>query len=258
VIPPKLKFIHSMRERDYLDSALKDGLLLTNHPLTFTPTENRTEMQSLMYEFIPFLKNKLIELGKPLESLEKSRRKLIFQGIGSFDATAKMLCFTEVPEGRDISFQNLSFGGYGLVIKRTWLEKNNADRIIYIGQNSVVSRHLFRNLSALRIASLHVNDSEQVLFDSFLFSLFFDLLPYIETRENLEEFEWRIVKNPKSDGENSQSEDRIQISLDEIEYVLVKREGDISDFSALIAKLAVQQNTLEIPRVLCQPSFIPV
>jgi hypothetical protein len=247
-----------MRERDYLDSALKDGLLLTNHSLTFTPTENRTEMQSLMYEFIPFLKSKLIQLGRPLESLEKSRRKLILQLIGPFNAKTKMLCFTEVSEGRDISYQNLSFGGYGLVIKRTWLEKNNADRVIYIGQNSVVSKHLFRNLCALRIAGLHFNDSEQVLVDPFLYSLFFDLLPYIETRENLEEFEWRIVKNSKSDSKNSQLEDRIQISLDEIEYVLVKNEGDISDFSALIAKLAVQQNTLEIPTVLCQPSFIPV
>jgi hypothetical protein len=169
-----------------------------------------------------------------------------------------MLYFSEVPEGREISYQQLPFGAYGLVVKRQWLEKNEADRALYIGQNSPVSRHLFRNLANLRISSLFVDVSGQVLFDNSCFPALLDLLAHIEVRENIEEFEWRIVGNHGFMGGKRETGKRLLIQLEDIEYILVQKTEDVNGFEKLIIDFAESQASSQIPPVLCQPNVIPV
>jgi chlorite dismutase len=76
-------------------------------------------------------------------------------------------------------------------------------------------------------------------------------------RDNLEEFEWRIVGNHGFMGKKRDVEKRLAIALDDIEYVLVQKHEDIRDFEQLIKALAISQSPLRIPPVLCQPNVIP-
>lgn len=255
---PSLKFLHSMRDRSYLEYALIFGLGLTEHAVNFRPTNDPGEMNSLVQGVWPEMYNRLRAIGKPWDSLDESHRQVICSGISSIVGSIPMLCFTEVPEGRELSYQHLSFGGYGLIVKRQWLENNRADRVLYIGQNSPVSRLLFQNLANLRISNIIVDSSGQVCFNSTCFQAVFDLLAYIEVRENLEEFEWRIVGNHGFMGGKRESGKRIPIQLDDIEYVLVQKDEDINVIDKLIEDLAASQMPSRTPQVLCQPSTIPV
>lgn len=252
-----LKFLHSMRESDFLVSALKEGLLLTDHLVKFALTADISEMESSVNEVHLYLMKRLTYIGKSWESLDETNKNTIYSGIGAMSGKIPMLCFTEVPDGREISYHQLLFGGYGLVVKRQWLEKNKADRVIYVGQNSTVSRHLFRNLANLRIANLFVDTSGQVLFDTNCFPALLDLMAYIEVRDNLEEFEWRIAGNHGFMGKKRDVEKRLVIALDDIEYVLVQKHEDVRDFEKLIKGLAISQSPTKIPPVLCQPNVIP-
>jgi Putative abortive phage resistance protein AbiGi, antitoxin len=254
---PSLKFLHSMRERNYLESALTDGLLLTGHKVKFLPSEKTVDIESLLNDVKPTLLAQLIKIGKPWDCLDEERQKTIFSGIGAISGSIPMLCLTEVPEGRSISFQQFSFGGYGLVIKRQWLEKNEADRVLYIGQNSPVSCHLFRILANLRVSSLFVDGTGQVLFNMSCFPAILDLLAYIEVRENLEEFEWRIVGKTGFMGGKRAKGKRLTIGLDDIEYILVQKSEDIDNLNQLIHSLAISQKSSKIPSILCQPNTIP-
>lgn len=247
-----------MRERSYLESALTKGLLLTEHQVKFLPAESPADLKSMLNDVMPLLMSRLKAIGKPLDCLDETRRNVVFSGIGALSGSIPMLCFTEVPEGQDIAYQRLSFGGYGLVVKRHWLENNGADRVLYIGQNSPVSRHVFRNLANLRISNLFVDNKGLVLFDNSCFPPLLDLLAYIEVRENLEEFEWRIVGNHGFMGGKREAEKRLGIELDDIEYVLVQKAEDADSFKKLIDRLAVTQKPSEIPSVLCHPDAIPV
>jgi hypothetical protein len=254
-----LKFIHSMSKKEYLESALNNGLLLTDHKVKFHPIKDRNILESLVNNEIMFtLKQRLLEIGKPWEFVEGERRKIIFSGIGFIRGSIPMLCFSEVPDGRNIQYHQLNFGAYGLVVKRQWLENNEADRVLYIGQDSPISRHLFRNLANLRIANLFFDTkSNLILFNNSCFSALLDMIAFIEIREHLEEFEWRIVGNPGFMKEKRDLEKRLVIGLEDIEYILVQNSEDIKFFEKLIDNLAIVQGTQNIPKVLCQPEVIP-
>lgn len=136
VLLPTLKFLHSMRERSFLESALSEGLMLRDHTVQFSPAKTHAQWQALLGEEWSLLMTKLNSLGAPWGGLSEERKNLLMGGIGSISGKIPMLCFTEVPEGRGLSFHHLSFGGYGLVVSRNWLESNGGDRVIYAGNNS--------------------------------------------------------------------------------------------------------------------------
>jgi hypothetical protein len=85
-----------------------------------------------------------------------------------------------------------------------------------------------------------------------------DLLAHIEVRENLEEFEWRIVGNHGFMGGKRETGKRLLIQLEDIEYILVQKTEDVNGFEKLIIDLAESQASSQIPPVLCQPNVIPV
>ncbi len=178
------------------------------------------------------------------------------RGIGSISGMIPMLCFTEVPQGRDITYQHLSFGGYGLVVQRQWLESNGADRVLYVGDNSSVSRHIYRILASLQISNLFVDAMGLVLFDNRCSQAVLDLIAYIETRDNLAEFEWRIAGRHGFFGGIRDSGMRIPIRLDQIETVIVQSHDEITVLEALIQSLASSQRPSKIPNVLCQPEIL--
>lgn len=204
-----------MRERSFLEAALTDGLMLTDHRVQFMPAERDDHFESLIYEVWHLLEARLIAIGAPWQTLPEDRRQEIMRGIGSISGMIPMLCFTEVPQGRDITYQHLSFGGYGLVIQRQWLESNGADRVLYVGDNSPVSRHINRILASLKISNLFVDATTGlVVFNNRCSRAVLDLIAYIETRDNLAEFEWRIAGRHGFFGGVRDSGMRIPIGLD--------------------------------------------
>lgn len=246
-----------MHKRCYLESALNEGLLLTDHRVDLSLTKNLEELATSFPHLLALLNQKLNMLGRPLPSLNGAQIKMLMGGLGSISADIPMLCFTEVPEGRDIRNQQILFGAYGLLVRRQWLDQNGADRVVYVGQNSPLSRNLFRVLTGYRIATLFVAPGGEVLFENSCFSDILDLLAYVQTREHLEEFEWRIVGKHGLMGGVRDRNKRLRVGLQDIEYVLVQKKKEIYPFKRLICEIAKRDKPSSVPKILCQPDFIP-
>jgi len=195
-------------------------------------------------------------MGTSWESLTEIRRRVLLMGLGSISGEIPMVCFTEVPDGRDIRDHFLQFGAYGIVVKRSWLDANGADRVIYFGQNSAVSQRIYKIVTGLHISNLHKNADGEVLFEKDTLSSALDLLAYIEVRENISEAEWRIAGNHGFMGGASDADKRLPLTLADIEAVLVQNAPDIDIVEGTIDRLAVEQGVTQTPKVLCQPQTL--
>jgi hypothetical protein len=245
-----------MRERAFLESALSEGLMLRDHKVHFAPAKTHAQWQSLLSDQWPLLMAKLNSIGAPWTGLSEERKNIIISGIGSMSGDIPMLCFTEVPEGRDLAFHHLSFGGYGLVVERDWLESSGGDRVMYVGNNSPVSRNLFRVVANLQIAHLFRDPTGTVLFNTQPFRPVLDLLAHVETRDNLEEHEWRIAGRHGFMGGNRESGKRLSLPLERVEVVLVQNPSDIPLLEEFVRSIAAHQSASQVPRVMCQPRVL--
>lgn len=246
-----------MRESRHLELALDEGLQLTDHKVELKLSQDHEDWSAFVADTMPLLSRRLTSIGKPWESLDETTRKILLRGIGAISALVPMLCFTEVPEGRNISNHQVGFGAYGLVVRRQWLDEHGADRVIYVGQNSSLSRRLFRVLADFRIASLFAKEDGQVIFDSSCFADLLDLLVHVQVREHLEEFEWRIAGNHGLMGGVKDTGKRLPIRLQDIEYVLVQNQEDIAIFQHHINTIVARESHSSVPKVLHQPDVIP-
>lgn len=154
LMQPTLQFLHSMRKPEFLRTALTEGLMFTDHEVSYVPASSSVEWHDLTAETTALLMDRLALLGKPWHSLTEERRISLMSGIGSMRGKIPMICFTEIPEGRQLWFQHLSFGPYGVVVSRGWLERNGADRVLYVGDNSALSRRLYRVIATLIASSV--------------------------------------------------------------------------------------------------------
>ncbi len=254
--PQSLKFLHSMRDRESLEAALQEGLMYKNNPVKFSPADTNVAWSELLNLVWPTLIPHLDRIGKPWVGLTEQRQNLLLQGIGTMSVSIPMVCFTEVPEGRKLRWQQLLFGGYGVVVRREWLESHGGDRVLYVGAGSEVSIRLFRVLANLQIAGLHVGQSGDVLFDSGQLPAIIDLLAYIQVRKNLEELEWRIAGHHGITGGSPETGKRVPLSLDQIEIILVQNKADIAHFRAIAKDVARRQSVLKIPRIQRQPETL--
>jgi hypothetical protein len=231
--------------------------MLRDRDVCLAPATKPADWESLIASFMPALESRLEAIGAPWSSLTEERRLMIMRGLGTVAGKIPMLCFTEVPQGRELPYHHLSFGGYGVVVERHWLEKNGGDRVMYIGDYSPNSRNLFRVLSMLHISSLFKDSSSgQVLFHNHSISAVLDLLSYVERRENVTEFEWRIAGKHGFMGGKRNSGTRIPLLINDVEMILVRDSGDVLHFEALLEKLANAQSPSRIPKVLCQPEVL--
>jgi hypothetical protein len=254
---PKLRFLHSMRRREYLESALTSGgLMYTDHEASYSPSNSRDDWQSLLNEVMPLLQRRLEAIGAPWGSLSEEQRRTMMRGLGSIRGKIPMICFTEVQEGRDLAVHHLSFGGYGLVVTQDWLERQGGDRVIYVGNKSSVSHNLYRNIAALLASNIVVTPGGDVAFCSFCFHSILDLMAYTERRDNLVEFEWRIAGRHGFNGERRVTGQRVPLSLQDIERVLVQQDEDIAYFEAILMGLPGGSTMSRLPKVVCQPPVL--
>lgn len=255
-----MKFLHCMRKVEYLLGGLSDGLMLTNHKIEYSPTQDSQELRTLVQPLLPLIHLQLNKIGTSLDALSEQRKWVLFSGIGRILlGEMPMLCFTEVPQGRVLDTHRSSYGDYGLVVSRGWLERNGADRVVYVGQNSTVSQNLFKCLALLKIQSLFVDPKGGlVVFNSEIDPFLLDLLAHVEVRENLLDAEWRIAgKHGYLDGQKDTCK-RLALPLADIEFVLVPNEADQRLVAEEIARLAGMQGAAHIPPVLTFPKSLPV
>lgn len=232
--------------------------MLRDHTVQFSPAKTHAQWRILLGGEWAHLMGKLNSLGAPWEGLSEERKSLILGGIGSISGKIPMLCFSEVPEGRDLAYHHLSFGGYGVVVSKNWIESSGGDRVIYAGNNSPVSVNLFRVIASLQITNLLRDPQGNVLFNTTPYRPVLDLFAHIETRDNLEEYEWRIAGQHGFMGGKRESGKRLSLPIEQVEAVLVKNNDDIPLFEELVRSLAAHQSASHIPTVLCQPAILGV
>ena len=255
-IPNSLKFLHCMSQPDYLEKALSEGIMLTDHKVEFVPTNDSTEYSSLLNRVMPLLTGKLITLGKPLDTLDELRKQVLFSGLGSMRGDVPMLCFSEIPSGKSLDHHRFSFGSFAIVVKSEWLARQNAERVIYVGRNSPASQQLYHCLATMHVLGLHVDSTGDVLFNNVTMSAILDLLPYVEVRDHLEEAEWRVVGKTGWIKGKRETNKKLPIELCDIEYIFVPSSA-VDRFSAQVSALGKQQGCLALPQVISFPSQIP-
>ncbi|MBP1473675.1 hypothetical protein J7I44_05145 [Frateuria sp. MAH-13] len=236
---------------DHLTQALADGLMFTRHKVQFRPADAREHWEELLEEMHPLLKGKLRQLGKPWESLAEERRRALMFGLGSMTADMPMICLTEVPNGREVTFHQYQYGRYGLFIRREWLERQGADRVLYLGERSAVTLLVYRLITLANILGLHLNQTGDPLFENMTSRATLDLLAYVETRGNLEELEWRIAGRHEFMGGDSDVGKRLPLRLEDVEMVLVEDPKEVQILNELLRNLSAQQSTTYCPPVKC-------
>ncbi len=236
-----------MKRPEYLESAIRDGLMFTDHLVEFSPTNDRNLLSRLVSEIKPIIERRLMALGRSLATLTLIEERCVFAGIGSIKGQIPMLCFTEVPNGRILDTHRTSFGEYGLVISQRWVEDNGGDKVIYVGNGSAISCQLFKLLAKVRLADLFVGPSGNLLFDNSGTRDSLDFFSHIEVRANIEQSEWRIPGLHGFMGGPKSTNQRLPLRLDAIETILVPA-SDIGSFSSLVNQLAEDQGQIA-PRV---------
>jgi hypothetical protein len=257
-IDSTIKFLHCIPKQEYLMSALSDGLMLTDHEVKFSVTEDRDQLEALLKEVQPLIDFKLASLGLELKSLPKERVQILFSGIGTMRGVIPMICLTEVPQSRNISQHRLIFGSFGIVPRNIWVANNNAERIIYAGHNSPASKILFKCLATMHILGLHLDQNGQLLFNTMTYKTALPLLSYFESRENLSEAEWRIAGTTGYLGEKRNTGSKIPLPLEDIEYIFAPSAAIINDIQALVDDLAIIQECGVKPIVMAFPDVMPV
>lgn len=219
--PSPIKFLHCFPKRDYLLSALANGLLLTDHHVEFTPSKDPVAVKRMLNEVIPILRAKVAGLGHSLDAFTELQNKVVFGGIGGMSGKVPMLCFSEIPFGKNIGEHTFTFGRYGLVISRSWLESHGADRVVYVGSDSSLSRRLFALLAAMRIGGLINSKTGDLVFSNDYLRPALDFMAHVEARDNLAEAEWRIVGRHGFIGGGRDVDKRIPLPFEAIEHIFV-------------------------------------
>ncbi|QIM52513.1 abortive infection system antitoxin AbiGi family protein [Hydrogenophaga crocea] len=253
---PTLRFLHSMRELEFLRLALSEGLMFTDHEAAYVPASSTAEWEELSAGVTVLLKQRLAALGKPWQSLSEGRRETLMSGIGSMRGKIPMICFTEIPEGRQLWFQQFTFGRYGVVVSRSWLERNGGDRVLYVGENSELSRRLYRVIATFMASTVLLGQDGEPVFSHHSFPPILDLLACMEQRSNLAELEWRIPGHHGFHSGQRATGRRLPLPLGDVEAVLVKEASEVAEVERLMRTLPGSNSLPSLPLVIHQPAVL--
>ena len=249
-----LKFIHVMKEASYLEQALAEGLMFTDHRVAFHPSSDAADAARVFNSYsLPLLLQRVAALG--LDGCALNLNALT-GSLGSMAGQVPMICFSEIQRGRELGSHFVNFGAYGVAVTREWLEQQGGDRVMYAGPHSAITKRLHRLFIDHQIACVYDNAGTP-LYNSRCIAPILDLLVYIQGRDQLEEVEWRIAGHHGFMGGPRSTGTRIPLPLADIETVLVQREDDKPKFMAILKSLAKAQGVAKTPRILVQPKTLP-
>jgi hypothetical protein len=98
---------------------------------------------------------------------------------------------------------------------------------------------------------MHRSSNDEPLFENLTTLGAIDLIGYVETRQNLEELEWRIAGRHGVMGGPNDTNTRLALPLDSVETIFVKYETELEEMRTLVGSLALAQSTTRHPEVLC-------
>jgi hypothetical protein len=231
--------------------------MFTDHDVEFKFSDDKAELLKHFNEILPVINWRLSQMGETYDELPEDRKFVVNSGIGSISGKIPMLCFTEVAEGKVITNHGISFGNYGLVVSREWLESNGGDRVAYVGEGGMFGVLLARVLSAFKALTLFKNEEELVLFNGHFTDMVLSLFSYVEKRRHLEEQEWRIAGNHGFLGGEKSTGSCLPISLKDIEFVFVREGGEIDKFKSILDEISRSESFHgKKPEVLVYPERI--
>jgi hypothetical protein len=249
-----LKFIHVMKEASYLEQALEEGLMFTDHRVAFDSSSSSARTAQILHSYtLPLLQKRVAALGLGGRALNLNA---LTGTLGSMAGKVPMICFSEIQRGRELGSHFVNFGAYGVAVNREWLERQGGDRVVYAGPNSAITERLHRLFIDHQIACIY-DDAGTPLYDSRSLAPILDLLVYVQGRDQLEEVEWRIAGHHGFMGGPRSTDTRIPLPLADIETVLVQRESDKPKFKSILKSLAKAQGLAKTPRILVQPKTLP-
>lgn len=213
--------------------------MFTDHEVRFSPTDEPEELLELLEEITPLLRGKLQALGMPWRTLSKERQRLLLNGLGITRGSVPMICFTEIVPGRNLIWHRQVFGGYGIMPTLDWMLRNQADRVLYVGSNSPVSRQLYRIIAMANILGLHVSNNEP-LFDTLTHRTTTPLSYYVEVRDNVSEVEWRIVGETSFFGGIRDTGSKIPLRMVDVDCIFTPA-NEVEDIQELASILAHDQ-----------------
>lgn len=251
----ELLFLHSMRKSNYLEKTLSDGLMFTDHMVRFSLSEDPIHFLNMLNDIEPLIEARASQLGIDWQMVPEAHKNAVYLGMGAVSAEMPMLCFTEVLNERELFSHHMLFGAYGIVVNQRWLEANGGDRVVYLGENSKLTKSLHRAMVQLRLGAMYT-DNGRIFFDGMVEPTILDLFQYVQIRKNLSEFEWRIPGAHGLLGGPRSTNSHLKIEINDIELVLVQREDEIQHFEEILKKLAVKQNATRLPQVLWQPASL--
>ena len=245
-IPSEQRLLHCMSKASYLDEALEKGLMFTAHKVTYSPGDPNALFETM----IPFIDKLLTKYGKSFATLavfEQFKLRLI---CGTISGSLPMICFSEVSKGSRVDHHGLSFGQWGVVVSRDWLEEQGGDRVLYIGESSPLSHHLYQVTTVSLIGGLTVNKSGEINIEEDPVRFWLDFFGYIEIRKNMQESEWRMV------GAKNELNTRRFLPFDAIECIFAPN-NDLQRVRNFVDQLAAQRKC-PAPIVLAYPSAEPI
>lgn len=251
-------FIRFLKNKNHLLNDIKNGFVLWEHGIKFNPS-----FYSILPSLISFWTNKNIssvtiqpilnkynELGvekfwlwfvKTMEEDANFNANLSYITTQIKSAKIKMKCFTELRNNQKMHPNHkMSFGDYGIALTNEWIEKNNGDRVIYVGSNSEITNRMGRLMSML-FSSVNGVDVIKAVFD---------VLAFTEVVDNSDEYEWRIVGNHNYAGKSyGDYPGIINFINDDIAGVYVKEEEDIEEFRKVLEEKKQREGSSSIPQI---------
>jgi hypothetical protein len=245
-----IRFLHSLRKLEYLEEALSEGLLFTSHTVNYQPFENTPPDIEVLKNAVSRAANKARSLG----AIEFDERicATIFYGMSG---SVPMICFTEVHDSRDLLTHYMTFGSYGIVVKRDWLESQGGDRVLYTSGKSKVTKELRNLVVELMISGMFLENGKAIFNISHMRSIM-KIFSHIEKRDHLSEVEWRIAGKHGLTGGESALGKRIPLPLSEVEEVIVHKSEDKPRIRKVLKSIASAQGHTIIPPIKCQPKSI--
>lgn len=244
-----------MKERDYLEQALTLGLMFCSHPVSYRPLPNdRHEINKIVEEeLLPLILQKVASLPGDVHLPPEVMRLF-----GPQTINIPMICFTEAYGARNLDEQYNQFGEYGVVVTHKWLEDNGGDRVLYVGSESQLTKHLCHLYWKALIGSIHKTKDNKALPSTQVTQKFLTILAYIETRKHLSEAEWRIADATSIYEGNSKTGTRIALPLSAIRMVIVQSQEDIEFFEHILKSRPDFNATQGVPPIRVLPPNLTV
>ena len=124
-------------------------------------------------------------------------------------------------------------------------------------KNTLPAGGFFRNLATMRILGLFVDAAGTLLYDTATIRPAVGLLSFFETRDHVEESEWRIAGETGFMGGRRASSTRIPLRLSDVEYLFAPNVEGVQRLTEKVEELAKVQGAVGLPKIVEFPSVVP-